>query len=310
MNALWVAHDRNKDFSWKQSKPELLSLVSNLLFVRKFFPNFNRILFADDHTKKYLYQFNIPSLFNEVNTSVLNKSYKINPKFFWAYSKILAQRATKGPTVIFDLDFRLFQDLSKLGFFNYDVGGFCIESIDKKYYYSKPEDALRGIVIGRDFNWDGYSTNVSCLYIKDDEFKNMYCDYALDYMYQWTSLYKEADYCENYILFAEQYMLSQFINKYNKKVGVLINDIQDGPLPNYCVDLGVTLENSNKYFYHYGNHKKNFVVGSELYNVEVDTIKQYAEYNISDEKGLKILNQIYNLKDDEGCFRKLDETLR
>ena len=67
---------------------------------------------------------------------------------------------------------------------------------------------------------------------------------------------------------------------------------------------------NHKYFYHYGNHKKNFVVGSELYNVEVDTIKQYAEYNISDERGLKILNQIYNLKDDEGCFRKLDETLR
>ena len=38
MNALWVAHDRNKDLSWKQSKPELMSLVSNLLFVKKFFP--------------------------------------------------------------------------------------------------------------------------------------------------------------------------------------------------------------------------------------------------------------------------------
>ena len=310
MNALWVAHDRNKDLSWKQSKPELLSLVSNLLFVRKFFPNFNRMLFADDHTRKYLSQFNIPSLFNEVNTSMLNKSYKINPKFFWAYSKILAQRATKGPTVIFDLDFRLFQDLSKLGFFNYDVGGFCVESIEGKYYYSKPEEILKGIVIGKDFNWDGYSTNVSCLYIKDNDFKNMYCDYALDYMYQWTSLYKEAEYCENYILFVEQYMLSQLINKHNKKVAVLINDIQDGNLPHYCVDLGITLENSNNYFYHYGNHKKNFVVGRELYKVEVDTIKEYAEYYLRDERGLKILNEIYNLKDDEGCFRKLDETLR
>jgi hypothetical protein len=143
MNALWVAHDRNKDSSWKQSKPELLSLVSNLLFVRKFFPNFNRILFADDHTKKYLSQFNIPSLFNEVNTSVLNKSYKINPKFFWAYSKILAQRATKGPTVIFDLDFRLFQNLDSSVMM---LGDFVLNQSTKSITTLNPKMHLRGLL--------------------------------------------------------------------------------------------------------------------------------------------------------------------
>ncbi len=312
MNALWVAHDRNKDSSWKQSKPELLSLVSNLLFVRKFFPNFNRILFADDHTKKYLSQFNIPSLFNQTNTSVLNKSYKINPKFFWAYSKILAQRATNGPTVIFDLDFRMFKDISQLGFFKYQVGAYCFESIQDKYYYSKPQDILEGIMIGKDFDWDNYSLNVSCLYIRDNDFKNTYCDYALDYMYQWTSLNKdkEMEYCENYILFAEQYMLSQFANKFNKKVAVLINDEQVGPLPSYGVDLGITLENSSNYFYHYGNGKRDYVVGNEKYNTEIDVIKNYADWALKDDRGLKILNEIYNINDDEGCFRKLDETLR
>lgn len=310
MNAIWVAHDRNKDLSWKQSKPELMSLVSNLLFVKKFFPNFNRILFADDHTKKYLSQFGVTSLFHEINTSVLNKTYKISPKFFWAYSKILAQRATKGPTVVFDLDFRLFKDISELGFFKYDVGAYCFESIEGKYYYSSPEHCLEDIVIGRDFQWDGYSLNVSCLYIKDNDFKNNYCDYALDYMYQWTALNKNVDYCENYILFAEQYMLSQFVNRFDKKVAVLINNEQVGRLPKYAVDLGITLKDSSNYFYHYGNNKKDFSVGTEKYQIEIDTIKEYAEYALRDERGIGILNKIYNIKDDEGCFRKLDETLR
>lgn len=310
MNAIWVAHDRNKDLSWKQSKPELMTLVSNLLFVKKFFPYFNRILYCDDYTLKYLSQFNIPSLFNETNTSVLNRSYKINPQFFWAYSKILAQRATKGPTVVFDLDFRLFKNISELGFFNYDVGAYCFESIQGKYYYSTPEHCLKDIVIGKDFDWDGYALNVSCLYIRDNEFKNRYCDYALDYMYQWTDMKYDIGYCENYILFAEQYMLSQFVKKYNKKVSVLINNEQEGPLPDYSIDLGIDLKNSSNFFYHYGNNKKDFSVGTEKYQIEIDTIKEYAEYALNDERGISILNKIYNIKDDEGCFRKLDETLR
>ncbi len=312
MNAIWVAHDRYKDYSWKQSKPELLCLVSNLLFVKKYFPNYHRILYCDDHTKKYLSQFNIPYLFDEINTKILNKNYKINPKFFWAYSKILAQRATQGPTIIFDLDFRLFKDISQLGFFKYDVGAYCFESIANKYYYSKPDFILKDIVIGTDFEWDGYSLNVSCLYIKDNSFKNIYCDYALDYMYQWSSLIKdkEMEYVENYILFAEQYMLAQFIKKYNKKVAVLINDEQDGPIPSYGVDLGITLEKSSNFVYHYGNNKKDYAVGKDRYKIEIDTIRNHAEYALNDDVGLKILNEIYYINDNEGCFRKLDETLR
>ena len=312
MNAIWVAHDRNKDYSWKQSKTELMSLVSNLIFVKKFYPSFNRILFVDNHTKKYLSQFNIPSLFNDINTSVLNRSYKINSEFFWAYSKILAQRATKGPTVIFDLDFRLFRDISKLGFFTYDLGAFCVESISDKYYYYSPEKCLEDIVINREFEWDNYALNVCCLYIKDNNFKNTYCDYALDYMYQWTNnnKIKNWNYGENFILFAEQYMLAQFAKKLNKQVGVLLGDQQLGDLPDYVTNLGLTLKTSSNYVYHYGTNKNNFKFGGENYQVEIDTIMNFAENNSKDEIGLKILKQIYNTNDDEGCFRKLDEAIR
>ena len=312
MNALWVAHDRNKDSSWKQSKPELMTLVSNLLFIRKFYPNFLRILFADDHTKKYLNQFGINSLFQEINTSVLNKSYKINPDVFWAYSKILAQRATKGPNVLFDLDFRLFRDLREINFFSYDVGAWSIESITNKYYYNSPQHSLENIVINKDFDWDEFAITVCLLYIKDNDFKNLYCDWALDYMYQWTYNHKNDNnnYGENFILFVEQYMLAQLIKKNGKKIGTVIEDFQDGPLPSYAVGLGVSKNNYDKYAYHYGNNKPDFYVGSDTYKLEVETIRNYANYVLDDKHGLEILNRIYNIDDNEGCFRKLDQTIR
>jgi hypothetical protein len=312
MNAIWVAHDRNKDNSWKQSKPELLSFVSNLLFMKKFFPNVIRTLYVDDYTKKYLSEFGITSLFHQTNTSVLNKTYKINPDVFWAYSKILAQRATKGPTLVFDLDFRIFNNLNYINFFNYDVGAFSMESIQGKYYYSTPEHCLENIVIKKDFEWDNFAVTVCCLYIKDNDFKNLYCDWALDYMYQWSYNHRGDTnyYGENYILFSEQYMLAQLIKKYNKKVGVIINDFQEGNLPDYAIGLGPTFKNHHEYCFHYGNNKSELIVGSENYNIEVETIVNHANHNIHDKRALDILNRIANIDDNEGCFRKLDKTIR
>lgn len=308
MNSLWVANDNNKQGDWKLSKTELLSMISNVLFVEKFYPSFKRILFLDDFTKKYFEQFRITSLFDEINLSVLNKNYKINSKIFWAFSKLLCQRATKGPTVIFDLDFRLFKDLNKINFFHYDIGAYSFESIDGKYYYSTPEHCLENIIINKNFDWDRFAISVCCLYIKDNDFKNEYCDFAIDYMYQWTSNHKNDDklYGENYILFVEQYMLAQHAKRRNKKVGVIVGDEQDGELPSYGVDLGLTKTSYTEYVYHYGTNKPKFDYGSDFYNLEVETIRNFANENIKNQDGLDILNDIANLKDDEGCFRKLD----
>jgi hypothetical protein len=131
-------------------------------------------------------------------------------------------------------------------------------------------------------------------------------------MYQWTYNHKndENKYGENYILFAEQYMLAQLINKNGKKIGTVIEDFQDGPLPPYAVGLGVSKNNYDQYAYHYGNNKPDFYVGSDLYKLEVETIKGYANQELDDKRGLEILNRIANIDDNEGCFRKLDQTIR
>jgi hypothetical protein len=310
MNAIWVAHDRNKDNSWQQSKPELLTLVS--IFVRKFYPNFTRIIYLDDHTKNYLRQFGILSLFNLTNTSVLNKNYRINPTVFWAYSKLLAQRATKGPSVIFDLDFRIFQSLENLNFFDYDVSAFSLESIVGKYYYTDAEKCLENIVIDRKFEWDNHAVTVCCLYIKDNEFKNFYCDWALEYMYQWTYNHKgdNNDYGENFILFAEQYILAQLINREKKRLGLLVDDFQNGPLPSYAHSLGLNYENHIDYCFHYGNNKKIWAYGTKEYDIEIETILKYANFHSKDKLGLEVLNRIANIDDNDRCFRKLDQTIR
>lgn len=305
MNVILVANDNKKNGEFLQWKPEVLTTVSNLLFLKQMYPEYNYVLYVDSTTEKYYGDLGITQLFDEINTSVLNRNYSIDKKAFWAYSKIFALRATPAPCVIFDLDFRVFDDIRALGYFSYDVGAFCLENIKGKYYYSKPEECLQGINVPRDFDWDEFSVNVSSLYFKDSEFKNIYCDWVINYMYDWSFVHKNdtMDYGDNIILFSEQYMLNQLIKKHNKTTALLVDDTQEEPLPKNYISLGLNKTNNFNYVYHFGRTKTLLVRDSKEYNIEIDTIVNYANLKIKDQKGLEILNNINTNKQYERYFR-------
>lgn len=305
MNVILVANNNSKDGNFLQWKPEVLTTVSNILFLRQLYPEFNFTLFVDHITEKYYTDLGITKLFNEINTSVLNRNYSIDKKTFWAYSKLFALRATPAPCVIFDLDFRVFNDIDDIGFFDYDIGAYCLENIEDKYYYSKPEECLKDMTIPTDFEWDEFSVNVSSLYFKDSEFKNIYCDWVINYMYEWSHLHKEDDknYGDNLILFSEQYMLNQLIKKHNKKVSLLIDDSQEKPLPKNYVSLGLNGKNYFQYVFHFGRSKTLFNKDSKEYQIEIDTIVNYANEKIKNKEMLEILNDINQNNEYERYFR-------
>ena len=247
----------------------------------------------------------IISLFDEVNTSLLNRNYSIDKNVFWSYSKLFALRATNAPCMIFDLDYRIFGDIRELGFFNQDVGAYSIENINGKFYYWTPDKCLENLDVPKNFDWDNFAINVSSLYFKDNEFKNLYCDWVINYMYEWTFKHQgdEADYTDSIILFAEQYMLNQLIKKYNKKIALIIDDGQEAPLPPYGVSIGLNAQNYTEYVYHYGRLKKTFDKNSEQYDLELRTIHGYANYKIENKEHLSILNDIYENPKYERYFR-------
>jgi hypothetical protein len=139
MNVIWVAEDIRKDGSFTQTKAELMCTVSCVLFVKQYYPEFKRIFFVDDFTKEYYNQLGVLELFDEVNDTLLNEPIKIDKDIFWAASKVLAQRITPGPTITFDLDFRIYDDISKLGVFDGDVSCLWLEEINNEFY-GKPEN--------------------------------------------------------------------------------------------------------------------------------------------------------------------------
>lgn len=304
MNVIMVAEDIKKDGSFKQSKGELLCTVSNLAFIKHFYPNFHTILFVDEFTKPYYESFGITELFDEVNDTLLNQDVDIDKKIFWAAGKLLAQRVTQGPTLTMDLDFWVHADISMFGIFNSDISCLWVEEIDEKYY-PRPEDALKLSNVNFQYDWDQYGLNVSFLFLKDDEFKNIYCDLAIEYM---KSMYGKVpsnlsfEEKTKYILFAEQYLLNQIARKYNKKVKVLIDDFYDVSSLKYVESIGVHMKTSPKYIYHMGNHKHDYRQKSNFAKECVEWFYDKTTSVVTDGKFIKVLNEIYKKSEYEGCF--------
>jgi len=298
MNVIWVAEDIKKDGSFKQSKPELMCTVSCILFVKHYYPEFKRIFFVDNFTKEYYNQFGVLELFDEVNDTLLNEPIEIDKDIFWAASKILAQRITPGPTITFDLDFRIYDDISKLGAFDGDVGCLWLEEIDNEFY-GKPENLLRYPNLKWDFNWTNNALNVSFLYLKNEDFKNKYCDLALEFMKSsYGKIPKNLDRLQNnkFILFIEQYMVYQLSFKHQQKVKLLIDDFF--PIKDSIVSgCGVNMTTCGEYFYHFGGHKKFIESDNQFYWYEVNRCYEITNKTINDEYGINVFNKIYNLKD-------------
>lgn len=299
-----VAEDIKKDDSFKQSKAELMCTVSNLAFIKHFFPNFHTILFVDRFTKSYYESFGITELFDEVNDTLLEQEVNIDKEIFWAAGKIMAQRITKGPTLTMDLDFWVFSDISKLGIFDSDVGCLWVEELNENFYH-RPENALKDSSLKLDYEWDDYGLNVSFLYLKDEEFKNTYCDLAISYMKSLhNKIPKNLSFIDRtkYILFAEQYLLNQLVKKHKKKVKVLIDDFYDISHLNYVESVGVNLGNCTEHIYHMGNHKDEFRKNNDFARNGMEWFSNVTNSNITDTKFLEIFNKIYNKSDYEGSF--------
>lgn len=308
MNVIMVAEDINKNGSFKQSKGEVLCTICTLAFVKHFYPDFHTTFFVDEFTKKYYESFGILRLFDEVNETLLRRELKIDKDVFWAAGKLLAQRETKGPTLTLDLDFFLSSDLEVLGVFDSDISCLWVEEIEDKYYH-QPNKGMELTGLDWKYDWDNYGINVSFLYLKDEEFKNLYCDTAIQYMESLKGkLQKNNDFHENtkYILFAEQYMLNQLARKNEKKVKVLIDDFYNTSHLSYVEPLGLHMNTCGSYFYHMGYDKKRFRANDEFGKWGTDLFYDTTIKTITDPKFIEIIQQIYNLPENEGRFCKLD----
>jgi hypothetical protein len=245
-------------------------------------------------------------LFDEVNEELLNKPIDgIDRNIFWAAGKILAQRHTKGPTLTMDLDFRIFNDISKFGVFDEDICCLWLEVIDRQFYF-KPSQALEYSGLDWKYDWSDLALNVSFLYLKNEDFKNLYCDLSLNYMKScFGKLPEITDRVEKnkFILFAEQYMLHQLAKEHGQQIKLLIDNFSLIPKSaNYIKSSGIDMSNCGFHFYHYGDHKSKMINKESHFYNEINSCHFVVNNVIKNKECVNIFNKIYNISEYEGCF--------
>jgi hypothetical protein len=306
MNVLWVSENINKESVFKLDKAQLLCIVSNLLFIKHFNPEFKTIFFVDKTNRDYYQHLGILDLFDQVDDTTLDTPIKINKKIFWSAGKILAQRHIKGPTLTVDLDFRIFSDIGKLGVFNSDVTCLWLENTENSEFYFDSKYASDLFRIDKIHYWSKYALNVSFLFLKNEWFKNLYCDYILDLM---TKSYSLIEYSQDKtvnnkpILFLEQYMLHQLCMEHYQHINLLIDNFENIPHhQNYLHSIGVNMSNCPNYFYHYGDHKLIFKNKGVEFDNEIRCNYDVTNSIIRNKKGLEVFNYIYSLDKNDYFF--------
>ena len=305
MNVIWVATDNNKNGTYIQTKPEVLCLVSCLSFIKHYYPSWKTYFYVDKWTKEYYRQFGILDLFDTVDDKLLDNIQDINIDVFWAAGKIIAQRNTPGPTLTIDLDMRIFHDIQSLGFLDGDISCLWLEIMNE--HYISHEKALQGTNLSMDFEWDNKALNVSILHIKNEWFKNLYCDTAIEYMKAASKILNKPSYTkfekDGYILFAEQYLLHELSKKYNQQIKLFVSDYRDFiDLPSYITSIDNTYMQTGRYLFHYAGGKVDMRERKPLYYSELSHMNAVTNNIIKDEKMLSVFNKIYNMSDDERCF--------
>jgi hypothetical protein len=144
------------------------------------------------------------------------------------------------------------------------------------------------------------------LYLKNDNFKNLYCDKAIEYMkscsYKIPPIENKTE-RNKFILFVEQYMLHQLAKENNQKVKLLIDDFYPIPNSNRLIkSSGIDMKNCEFHFYHYGNYKFNMMKKDHLFYKEVEFSHSLVNSQIEDKTQIDIFNKIYNKSEYEGCF--------
>lgn len=305
MTVIWVAEDINKDGTFKQTKAEVLCTLSCLLFIKHYYPNFKTIFFVDQYTKKYYEQFGFLSLFDEVNETLLDEECGINKTVYWAAGKIIAQKSIEGPTLTLDLDFRIFDDISKFNVFESDISCLWMEDIRNEFYMT-PQYAMSYTYLDWKLPWDYNAFNTSFLFLKNESFKNLYCDLAISYMRSnYKILSNTLSKVENskFMMFVEQYMLRQLSKEHNQKCNLLIDNFSPINTNDDLVkSIGLNLENCGNHFYHYGDHKTHMIIKDNFCMNEIERCTTKTNNVIIDEIQLNIFNKLSKRDINEGCF--------
>jgi len=249
MNIVWCAEHMSF-----YSNLEKAFLYTSILTWKHFYPEHTTNLYCDSHSKQLISDMGILSLWDSVNTEVLDKKqYEFNEDAFWASAKLKVINELTAPFVVIDLDLFIKQRFIPENHWKSDVIGNFMEVTTKHY----PEPyKLRKYMELPNYDWDDKAINVAFLYINNEKLRGIYAQTALEWMNVMTKKGGEINGLN--MVFCEQKLLWQLIKEMKLEHKYLFNQTlichKDKWIDN---DLGLfTHEDQYDYAVHFGPDKR------------------------------------------------------
>lgn len=216
---------------------------------------------------------NVSFLYNKIDTTLIDEQsqkYRIDANIFWAGHKLLVLDKMEPPFVIFDLDFYAEIDLSKLRFYEFDMGLFHFEAPSLTYPFPYNMAGFDRVDWPVNWDWDSHAVNVAVLYFGNKQALRDYTSLALAYM-DGNDAPSRYEIFNSRMTFAEQRILGELVAKSDYETTCLItglyypmfeNDNSIGFVDVKTLRTGIfkeTLEGIHKYsnvkrMEHYLNH--------------------------------------------------------
>ncbi len=225
MKTIWVLEDIKKDGEFFLHEVELVCLIASVSNWKVLYPECETVIYVCPSVYNYLEKIGILNLWDSVETNPLSKSDNINRRAFWTASKLKCMKNIEAPFIMMDCDLYFkrktfeIKDLSK-----YDI---IVNQIEEgvKVYPSIKDKILNQIVneYPIKFGWKNtHSTNVSFLYINNEDFRMEYANISLEWMEILSQrFWDDPDLNGKYMVFCEQKILKELGDLRVQKIAAL-----------------------------------------------------------------------------------------
>lgn len=216
MEVIWVLENVLKEQKF-YNQNRILLLISSVSLWRKYHPNHKTVLYCDNITYKWLNNLEILHLWDVVKD--LSYPEKIDRKVFWSSCKTKIISTTKVPLVVVDHDFLIYKNIDNILNLNQVI--YSYDELTEGWYPNKNEkfNKLLTNPIPRNIN---LASNVSLLYFPNPNFANKYGLQTLKNHEEFTNMgIKDT----NYMIFSEQLMLKQWLERDKIPHKTLVNSI-------------------------------------------------------------------------------------
>jgi len=225
MKTIWVLEDIKKDGDFFLHEVELVCLIASVSNWKVLYPECKTVIHVCPSVYNYFEKIGILNIWDVVETDSLSKEDNINRRAFWTASKLKCIKNIKAPFIMMDCD--LYFKRKKIEIEDLSKHDIIVNQIEEgvKVYPSIKDKILNQIVneYPIKFGWKNtHSTNVSFLYIKNDDFRKEYADISWEWMETLSQrFWYDPDLNGKYMVFCEQKILKELGDLRVQKIAAL-----------------------------------------------------------------------------------------